>query len=305
MAAIGMGVPVTIALWMALASGGDIPGVTTLRPLPANAGTSAPATLPGSDVRTPPSASDAEQTPAQQPSDHTAKELQPQSRLLLVRFVDGEFAHVIQPLPGGKKGYKVPAGKPLDMKKLSDALRLYGTAAGQGDTVQITGIDFHSDSIVLRINGGGKKHFRLRDHLTVGMGNVGTAPPPETQSYAQQQLPGATIVLDYAHGVPDMSPDDLKRDLSVFLDFSKQHSATVNWIDTLAPQFQEAIKDERAIVGMDSEMVLAALGRPEHKVRERDQEGNDTEDWIYGTPPSKTTFVTFEGNTVIRVKEYD
>ncbi len=102
-----------------------------------------------------------------------------------------------------------------------------------------------------------------------------------------------------------MSPDDLKRDLSVMLDFSHQHSATVNWIDTLAPQFQQAIKDERAVVGMDSEMVLAAMGRPEHKVRERDPEGNDTEDWIYGTPPSKTTFVTFEGNTVIRVKEYN
>src|ERR1700733_2216037 len=299
-----MGVQVTIALWMALALGADVPGITTLRPLPAGAGTTAPATLPAPDA-TNPSAS-AEQTPVQQPADHTGKPpLQPQSRLLLIRFVDGEFARVVQPLPGGKKGYKVPAGRPLDMKKLSDALRLYGTAAGQGDTVQITGIDFHSDSIVLRINGGGKKHFHLRDHLAIGMGNVGTAPPPETQSYAQQQLPGATIVLDYAHGVPDMSPDDLKRDLSVFLDFSKQHSTTVNWIDTLAPQFQEAIKDEHAIVGMDSEMVLAAMGRPEHKVRERDQEGNDTEDWIYGTPPSKTTFVTFEGNTVIRVKEYD
>ena len=91
----------------------------------------------------------------------------------------------------------------------------------------------------------------------------------------------------------------------MLLDFSQQHSATVNWIDTLAPQFQQAIKDERAVVGMDSEMVLAAMGRPEHKVRERDSEGHDTEDWIYGTPPSKTTFVTFEGNTVIRVKEYN
>src|SRR3984885_9291062 len=299
-----MGVQVTIALWMALALGADVPGITTLRPLPAGAGTTAPATLPAPDA-TNPSAS-AEQTPVQQPRDTPAKPPpQPQSRLLLIRFVDGEFARVVQPLPGGKKGYKVPAGRPLDRKKLSDALRLYGTAAGQGDTVQITGIDFHADSIVLRINGGGKKHFHLRDHLTIGMGNVGTAPPPETQSYAQQQLPGATIVLDYAHGVPDMSPDDLKRDLSVFLDFSKQHSATVNWIDTLAPQFQEAIKDERAIVGMDSEMVLAALGRPEHKVRERDTEGRDTEDWIYGTPPSRTTFVTFEGDTVIRVKEFN
>jgi hypothetical protein len=130
-------------------------------------------------------------------------------------------------------------------------------------------------------------------------------PDQTSQSYAQQQLPGATLVMDYPHGVPDMSPDDLKRDLSVMLDFSNQRSATVNWIDTLAPQFQEAIKDERAIVGMDSEMVLAAMGRPEHKVRERDPEGNDTEDWIYGTPPSKTTFVTFLGDTVIRVKQFN
>jgi hypothetical protein len=232
--------------------------------------------------------------------------LQPQSRLLLVRFVDGEFARVVQPLPGGRKGYKIPAGKPLDMQHLSDALRLYGTAASQGDTVQITSIEFRADQIVLQINGGGKKHFHLRDHLQIGIGGTSTPPPEQTQqSYAQQQLPGATLVLDYGHNLPDMSPDDLKRDLSVMLDFSHQHSATVNWIDTLAPQFQQAIKDERAVVGMDSEMVLAAMGRPEHKVRERDPEGNDTEDWIYGTPPSKTTFVTFEGNTVIRVKEYN
>ncbi len=300
-----MGVQVTIAICMALALGADVPGIATLRPLPAGAGTTPPAALPVPDVTNPSAAASTEQTPAQQPADHSGKTLQPQSRLLLIRFVDGEFARVVQPLPGGKKGYKVPAGKPLDMKKLSDALRLYGTAAGQGDTVQVTGIEFHSDEVVLRINGGGKKHFHLRDHLSIGMGNVGTAPPVQTQSYAEQQLPGATIVMDYPRGVPDMSPDDLKRDLAVLLDFSKQHSATVNWVDTLAPQFKEAIKDERAIVGMDSEMVLAAMGRPEHKVRERDPEGNDTEDWIYGTPPSKTTFVTFEGNTVIRVKEYN
>jgi len=300
-----MGVQVTIALFMALAWGADVPGITTLRPLPAGAGTTPPASLPAPDVQNPPAAGAPNQSVPPPSADHSAKSLQPQSRLLLIRFVDGEFARVVQPLPGGKKGYKVPAGKPLDMKKLSDALRLYGTAASQGDTVQVTGIDFHSDEIVLRINGGGKKHFRLRDHLSVGMGNVGTAPPVDNRSYAEQQLPGATLVMDYPHGVPDMSPDDLKHDLSVMLDFSRQRSSTVNWIDTLAPQFKQAIQDERAIVGMDSEMVLAAMGRPEHKVRERDPEGNDTEDWIYGTPPSKTTFVTFEGNTVIRVKEYN
>lgn len=303
-----MGVQVTVALLAALAMGADVPGLAPFRPGPAGTGNGTPPALTTTSPpapRAPATADNSDTKPAPQSADHPSKSLQPQSRLLLIRFVDGEFARAVQPLPGGKKGYKVPAGKPLDMKKLADALRLYGTAAGQGDTVQITGIDFRADEIVLRINGGGKKHFHLRDHLQIGVGNVSTPPPQQTQSYAEQQLPGATLVLDYPHGVPDMSPDDLKRDLSVMLDFSKQRSSTVNWIDTLAPQFQQAIKDEHAIVGMDSEMVLAAMGRPEHKVRERDVEGNDTEDWIYGTPPSRTTFVTFEGDTVIRVKEYN
>jgi hypothetical protein len=299
-----MGVQFTLALLIALALGADVPGMAPFRSTPPSLGNagSVSQTLARAD------APDAAATvQSAQSSDHSSRPLQPQSRLLLVRFVDGEFARVVHPLPGGKKGYKVPAGKPLDMQRLSDALRLNGTAAGQGDTVQITSIDFRSDQIVLMINGGGKKHFHLRDHLQIGVGGMATTPTPDsqTQSYAQQELPGATLILDYGHSIPDMSPDDLKRDLSVMLDFSKQRSAAVNWIDTLAPQFQQAIRDEHAVVGMDSEMVLAAMGRPEHKVRERDAEGNDTEDWIYGTPPSRTTFVTFEGDTVIRVKEYN
>jgi len=299
-----MGVQFTLALLIALALGADVPGMAPFRSAPPSLGNagSVAQTLARADA---PEAAATVQSA--QSSDHSSRPLQPQSRLLLVRFVDGEFARVVQPLPGGRKGYKVPAGKPLDMQRLSDALRLNGTAAGQGDTVQITSIDFRSDQIVLMINGGGKKHFHLRDHLQIGVGGMATTPTPDsqTQSYAQQEVPGATLILDYGHSIPDMSPDDLKRDLSVMLDFSKQRSAAVNWIDTLAPQFQQAIKDEHAVVGMDSEMVLAAMGRPEHKVRERDAEGNDTEDWIYGTPPSRTTFVTFEGDTVIRVKEYN
>jgi len=52
-------------------------------------------------------------------------------------------------------------------------------------------------------------------------------------------------------------------------------------------------------------MVLAALGRPEHKVRERTPDGDETEDWIYGSPPARTTFVTFAGDKVIRVEQFN
>jgi hypothetical protein len=39
-------------------------------------------------------------------------------------------------------------------------------------------------------------------------------------------------------------------------------------------------------------------------VRERDAEGYDTEDWIYGHPPDKTVFVHFRGDKVSSIKQY-
>jgi hypothetical protein len=133
-----------------------------------------------------------------------------------------------------------------------------------------------------------------------------SAPPgtPNGTSYPQSSSRGATLVLDYGQSIPDMGPDDLKRDLSVFLSFAGEHSAAVNWVDTLPPQFREAIKDRRALVGMNADMVLAALGRPDQKVRETRDDGSETEDWIYGRPPGKTVFVTFLNSKVTRVEQF-
>jgi hypothetical protein len=292
-----MDVRFTLVLAAALAIATDLSGVTQLRPaapgLPAESA-SEPA-LSGSI--SPVGASSVQDS--SKPSNSVP--LRGSSRILLIRDVDGEFAKAVQPLPGGKHGFKVSVGKPINKQGLSDAVRLYGLAASPGDVVQITGMDIRSDEIVIQINGGGKKHFHLRDHLQVGIGDLSTPQP----IYERPQPAGATLVLDYGRSVPDMSPDDLKHDLGVFLDFSKEHSAAVNWIDTIPPKFKDAIQDHRAIVGMDSEMVIAAMGRPDHKVRERDPDGTETEDWIYGSPPTRTVFVTFVGDNVIRVKEYD
>lgn len=229
------------------------------------------------------------------------RELGEQSKLAIIRYVDGEFAKAVQPLPHEKTGFKVPVGKPLDMKNLEGEVRREGAIASPGDTVQITRIEFRSREIAVQINGGGRKKFHLREHLQVGVGNTQA---PQAAEHPDEGR-GTTIILDYGRTLPDLGPDDLKRDLSVLLDFSKQHSAAVNWIDTLPPEIQQAIKDHRALVGMDQEMVIAALGRPDHKVRERDPQGNETEDWIYGNPPARTTFVTFIGDKVVRVKVFN
>jgi hypothetical protein len=53
---------------------------------------------------------------------------------------------------------------------------------------------------------------------------------------------------------------------------------------------------------MDRDQVMLALGRPENKIRET-KDGMELEDWVYGKPPGKITFVTFHNNKVMKVKE--
>jgi hypothetical protein len=209
--------------------------------------------------------------------------LQPQSRLEIVRYVSGEFAKVLRPIPSGKKGYRITVGQKVDEGALRSDLRKGGAAANPGDTVQVTGIEFREKEIVVQINGGGKSHFNIRDHVQVGVG--GQAAPGTGPSQTQQQATGGTIVLDFGKQVPDMSADDLMTDLQPFLDFTREHSGAVNWVDTLPPQFKDAIQNREAVLGIPS--------------------GDETEDWIYGSPPARTTFVTFAGDKVIRVEQFN
>jgi hypothetical protein len=85
------------------------------------------------------------------------------------------------------------------------------------------------------------------------------------------------------------------------LDFEK-HSATEIYSETLPPEVQTAIKEKRAREGMTHEQVIMALGRPVYKSRET-KDGLELEDWVYGRAPGKITFVTFNGDKVIKVKE--
>ena len=75
--------------------------------------------------------------------------------------------------------------------------------------------------------------------------------------------------------------------------------------DTLQAElkaFAAAIKEKRVLEGMDRDQVILALGRPVNKSRET-KDGLEVEDWFYGKPPGRITFVTFSANKVIKVKE--
>jgi hypothetical protein len=232
-----------------------------------------------------------------------------ESKLKLIRYVSGEFGKAVKPLPAGKDGFLVYVGKSINQELLDRAVATHGAAVNTGDSVQITKLEFREHMIVVDLNGGGRGKRRWRDHLQIGLG--GGMPPMQTTTTSQQSGPpglqpgmGSTLFLEFTKVIPDLSPEDLKKLLAPFLDFSKQRSAAVQWFDTLPPEMKKAIEDRRPAMGMDREEVVAAIGKPDHKVRERDTDGVDIEDWIYGQPPSKTVFVRFSGDHVTSIKQF-
>jgi hypothetical protein len=298
----------TLTLAVFLFAAADVPGVerlhsplSSIEPFPS-----------GEDISVLPvivSTADGQEAQSGEASKTKGGTLQDKTKLDLIRYVSGEFAKAIKPLPAGKDGFLVYVGKPLSTELLDRAVATHGAAVNTGDSVQITKLDFRAHTIVVDVNGGGRGKKNWRDHISFGMGGVPTVSSQTTQQ--QENAPpgirpgmGSTIFLEFGKSIPDLAPEDLKQLLSPFLDFSRQRSASVQWADTLPPEMKKAIQDRRPAIGMDREEVVAAIGKPEHKVRERDSQGNEIEDWIYGQPPSKTVFVRFQGDHVTSILQY-
>lgn len=299
----------TLTLGFLLLAGADIPVTERLRSSPTSAGTFSSAdeiaVLPEDD----PGDQQGAQSDAQKKSKSAT--LQEQTKLDLIRYVSGEFAKATRNLPAGKEGFLLYVGKPLSPELLERAVATHGAAVHVGDSAQITKLEFRDHSIVVDVNGGGRGKKRWRDRIQIGMGGsiptartTTTTPEQESGPPGMQPGMGSTIFLEFSKPVPDLSPDELKQLLAPFLDFAKQRSASVQWFDTLPPEMKKAIQERRPSVGMDREEVVAAIGKPEHKVRERDSDGNEIEDWIYGQPPSKTIFIRFMGDRVTSIRQY-
>jgi hypothetical protein len=298
----------TLAVFLLCAA--DVPGVERLYHTPGNPTLTFPA---GGDISIFPSFVSLTDDPQQQsqPSEPGVQKkatLQDQSKLDLIRYVSGEFAKATKPLPGGKEGFIIYVDKPFAPEFLDRAVATHGAAVNAGDNVQITRLEFREHTIVVDVNGGGRGKKSWKDRIQVSMGGptMSTSQTKTADNGPPGGQPGlgSTLFLEFTKTIPDLSPDDLKRILSPFLDFSRQRSASVHWTDTLSPELRKAIQDRRPTVGMDREEVVAALGKPEHKVRERDAQGNEIEDWIYGQPPSKTVFVRFQGDRVTSVRQF-
>ncbi len=226
------------------------------------------------------------------------KKLSTDQRVELLRGLTAEYATAKVPIPKSPKNLEFQAGGGYDVTEWGGANRQYGTAARVGDILQVTKVDIGHDKITLELNGGSKLKRKWSDHIEVGMGGNTS---PINQRQATNAPAGTTIVVNWGAPLPALQANDVKKILAPILDFEKR-TVTENFVESLSPELQEAIKSKRATVGMSRDEVLLALGRPDNKSRET-KEGLETEDWIYGRPPGKVAFVTFANSKVIKVNE--
>lgn len=221
-----------------------------------------------------------------------------QDRVEITRGLSAEYATVKVLLPRSRKPLEFNIDGTYDKAAWADIARTNGPAARSGDLVQVTKVEIGEDRIVLQINGGAKGGRHWYDGMQIGMG--GNTAPVTTNN--DTNAPGGTsIVVLFHRPLEPVKAAAIKKAMAGVLDFEK-HSVTEIYSETLPPETRKAIKDKRVIEGMNHEQVVMAMGRPQHKSRET-KDGLDVEDWVFGTPPGKITFVTFNGDKVIKVKE--
>jgi len=227
-----------------------------------------------------------------------SKKLTEDQRIELLRGLSAEYATIKTLLPRSKKPLEFNTDGSWDKAKWEAAAKELGPAGRVGDLIQITQVVIDKDRIVFVLNNGMRGKGSWKDHVQIGMG---TSTSPINGGAPTNAPSGTAIALLFGGPIGEVTSAEIKKMLKPVLDFAKD-SVTENYVETLPPEIQTAVRDKRAVVGMNRDQVLLAVGRPIHKSRES-KDGDEIEDWIYGEPPGRVTFVTFTGDKVVRVKD--
>ena len=220
------------------------------------------------------------------------------TRLTLVRTLNAEYVRVKKPFPMGEKGITIKNGDVIpDDRTLVAMVANNGPAARPGDRAQITDILFKDNKIFFEINGGPKKKAKWYQRISVA--SSGGERPIAPQQNADAK--GSVVVLTFDKYVPDLNPEQVKQLLAPVFEFGAGKSATNQDVESMPPVLRAALKEHRALVGMNRELLVDALGRPSQKIREKDGDV-EYEEWVYGTPPADMQFIRFVGDEVARIE---
>jgi hypothetical protein len=228
--------------------------------------------------------------------------LTPETRTLIIRNFQAELPFARRYFPMGKVGLQIDAtGKITPSEgEVRQMVADYGPAAKPGDRVRITNVFFKGSNIVFEINGGPVKRKKWYQRLEVGSVGGVTTPGGGDPTVVDTNARGSYVVLAFKDYIPELTGNQIRAMLKPVLDFNSM-SAAEAYAKAMPPIVQKAIKDHKALVGMDRDMVLASMGRPPKKYRDHDGQ-TDYEEWIYGEPPEEVNFVRFVGDRVVRIE---
>lgn len=234
-------------------------------------------------------------------SDKSSSALSEQHRMELVRTFNADLVYIRTNFPMGKTGLTLKNGKLSPSgQDLDRLLALYGPSVKPGDRALITKFEIRGNRIRLEINGGPVKKQKWYQHLQIGVnGNMGT--PGGDQNGPLSNPRGSYVDVVFNHHVPDLTVEELKHMLWPVFDFDAKTPVEA-YTATLPPKLKDAILNHEVLVGMNHEMVIYSKGRPPKKFREKDAQGVEYEDWMYGKPPQDVDFVRFVGDEVVRVE---
>ena len=228
----------------------------------------------------------------------TKSELDPKTRLELMRLMQAEQGFAMRPFPRGHKGLTLEANGKLEPAGESylNMATSQGISAKPGDRVVITDVKIDRAKIVFDLNGGPDPKHRLLRHIEIGAGPMTN---PVVQDDGQEPV-GARLTLAFQGHIPELTGTEVKALLAPLLSFDVKTPVQA-YTDTLPAKLKDAILSHHVLVGMNIDMVLFAKGAPDNKSREMDGQ-MPFEEWIYGKPPNEVDFVRINGNRVIRVE---
>jgi hypothetical protein len=230
-------------------------------------------------------------------------ELDPKTRLELIRALESEQGFAMRPFPRGHKGLTLVANGKLEPAGESylNMVISEGLSAKPGARMVITDIKIDRSKIVFDLDGGPDAKHRFLRHIQISAGpEMGDPDIDPTIANAAGDPVGSRLTLTFADHIPELTPAQVKALLAPLISFDVK-SPVQAFTDTLPVELKKAILDHKVLVGMTTDMVLFAMGQPNTKTREMDGQ-MPFEEWIYGTPPQEVDFVRINGNRVIRLE---
>ncbi len=221
-------------------------------------------------------------------------------RTQIIRDFLAEHPWVHRALPRGKAGVRIEQGGKIvpSEAEMNQLIAELGAVAKPGDRVKITAVRFVRHGIEFEINGGPVKKKRWSDRVSVGVNGVTPRAPADDQLYNESTGSNVLLLLKDDACITTGQIKDL---LAPVLDFKATTQAEAVQ-KSLPPVLAAAVKNHHALVGMDKDMVIFAIGRPPQRLRET-KDGQDYEEWIYGAPPHDVEFIRFVGDKVVRIED--